>query len=475
LKQILLSLLGSILFLTACGQTLSVTQTTPVPIVDKTTSTPSPIPTNTSTSDPTETPTATITPLPTIPTFTPTFDARTIVTVTPAPKAECLKLDTTIKPEIYLPNKLEYPSPSITDKILEFLNKGGNGDSLVRRLGQIYSKVPYSGGYAFLDVTGDQVPEFIYVDLSYTEDPIVLSCKNGKYEILTILSGQHDFYAMEFEDLNSDGIPEIILTGTGGVSFPISTIYLNEWNGRRFSVLGRADILALRRIQIKDTDGNGTKEILFIGDNPGCISCKNFIPQRQRTLTYGWNGKEFVEISIEFELPGYRFQAIQDADAALIMGKYDRAIKLYKNVISNKKLDWWSPERMQYKQETYVLFPGITPRPVPTEDRSEYPRLAAYAYYHIMLLHLVQGQESGANIVYDTLRQKFGGDQYGQPYVEIATSFWNAYQSMHKMYDGCAAAIEYAAEHPEILTPLGSDYHGWQSRIYKPEDICPFR
>jgi hypothetical protein len=44
------------------------------------------------------------------------------------------------------------------------------------------------------------------------------------------------------------------------------------------------------------------------------------------------------------------------------------------------------------------------------------------------------------------------------------------------MYDGCAAAIQYAAEHPdEMLTPLGSDYHGWQSHIYVPVDVCPFR
>jgi len=49
------------------------------------------------------------------------------------------------------------------------------------------------------------------------------------------------------------------------------------------------------------------------------------------------------------------------------------------------------------------------------------------------------------------------------------------FTSTQKMYDGCAAAIQYAVEHPEILTPLGSDYHGWQSHIYRPADVCPFR
>ena len=114
--------------------------------------------------------------------------------------------------------------------------------------------------------------------------------------------------------------------------------------------------------------------------------------------------------------------------------------------------------------------------PVPgTPDPAEYPRLAAYAYYRIMLIHLVQGHDSEATTVYNTLQEKFGNDQYGSPYVEMATAFWEAYQSTHKMYDGCAAAIQYAAEHPDILIPLGSDYHGAQSHIYKPEDVCPFR
>ena len=115
-----------------------------------------------------------------------------------------------------------------------------------------------------------------------------------------------------------------------------------------------------------------------------------------------------------------------------------------------------------------------TPTPYPN-DLTEYPRLAAYAYYRIMLLHLVQGHESDAATVYNTLQEKFSNDPNGRPYVEMGIAFWNAYQSTHKMYDGCAAAIQYAAEHPDLLTPLGSDYHGWQSHIYKPEDVCPFR
>ncbi len=116
-----------------------------------------------------------------------------------------------------------------------------------------------------------------------------------------------------------------------------------------------------------------------------------------------------------------------------------------------------------------------TPSAVPAEDITEYPRLAAYAYYRIMLLHFAQGQESEAATTYQTLQETFGNDPYAHPYVEMASAFWEAYQSTHKMYDGCAAAIQYVVEHPEILIPLGSDYHGAQSHIYVPADVCPFR
>ena len=92
-----------------------------------------------------------------------------------------------------------------------------------------------------------------------------------------------------------------------------------------------------------------------------------------------------------------------------------------------------------------------------------------------MLLHLVQRQEIEAASTYQTLQETFGTDPYAAPYVKMATAFWDAYQSTHKMYDGCAMAIQFAVEHPEILVPLGSDYHGSQSKIYKPEDVCPFR
>ena len=463
----LLFVLG--LTLSACGT--SPTQSAP-PVQ---TSTPTLSPTVTQTPIP---PTSTVTPLPTIPTFTPPFDVSTIVTVTPAEKAECPTIDSTVNVRDHFPEILEYPSPNATDKILKFLNEGGNGETLVKRLDEIYMKSDFRGGYAIRDVTGDQVPEFLFIEINYFGKPIVFSCKNGSFEQLFVLSGDYDFwdYTIEIDDLVKDGVPEVIVTGTGGVSFPQSKIYMYEWDGQTFQILGTTGLSALRKVEIRDLDGNGTKEVIFNGDNPGCLSCSNFRPQRQRTIVLGWNGKEFAEIDNKFTSPDYRFQAVQDADAAVNTGELREAFSLYEEVISHKNLEWWSPERFAYEQDASIRWiPGITPIPEPTIDLTEYPRLAAYAYYRIMLLHLVQGQEAEAASTYQTLYETFGNDPYAAPYVEMASAFWESYQSTRKMYDGCAAAIQFAVEHPEILVPLGSDYHGWQSHIYEPADVCPFR
>jgi hypothetical protein len=171
----------------------------------------------------------------------------------------------------------------------------------------------------------------------------------------------------------------------------------------------------------------------------------------------------------------YRFQAVEDADRATLLGEYDSALSLYQDVIFSDKLDSWSEERaLQISARLEVWYGTPTPTAFP-EDKTEYPRLAAYAYYRMVILHTFLSEMEAAQVKYATLQEKFPTGSPGQPYVEMASAFWDAWQSTHKMYDGCAAAIGYAAAHPEILTPLGSDYHGQQSHIYVPADVCPFR
>jgi len=439
------------------------------------TTTSSPLPTATRTSFPAATPTASVTPLPTIPTFTPTFDASTIVTVTPAPKAECPKPSNPVQINFAIyPSGKKYVGHSTIDEILMFLNSGRQLEQLDNELKQIGSLNTIE------DITNDGISDLVIISGSVFQTVNILWCQSGKYNRFPkdIVEGEtlgSDKVIFELHDLNQNGIPEVLSIGNGRTGLNINIL---EWSGTNFHDL-TADETGLNAFmsyalsdgfELRDLNNDGVLEFILKGlpppsrDYPGD-------PLRSQTDIYFWNGKIYSSITT-FGAPRYRFQTIQDADTQALHGNYDEATRLYQDVIDSNKLDWWSKEKFEHNREAAINF--TTPFVI-APDKTEYPRLAAYTYYRIMLLHLVQGNESDATTTYNTLQQKFGSDAYGRPYVEMATAFWEAYQSAHKMYDGCAAAIQYAAERPEILIPLGSDYHGSQSHIYAAADVCPFR
>jgi hypothetical protein len=452
--RILWILITISILISACAPA---TQSTPIPIID--TATPSPLPTATPTriALPSATPTTSITPLPTIPTFTPTFDVSTIVTVTPAERARCPEPKSDLS--ISLPQKKEYIpdgdelNNEYIKPILEYLNEGGNPQSLLDELKTKYGSNKQMFG-EFLDFTNDGVDEIV---IRYPAFAIFL-CQEKQYKII-YQKGLIASYKI-YNDLNHNGSPEIvsnlnICSGTGCLSVDIQ-----EWDGTEFYSIGKSSIEGPVGIgyEFIDLDRDGINELVIKGERPSFTRAAGTIPTRIKTIIYTWNGQSYIESRVQYESPEYRFQAIQDADREVLYGNFESAISLYQDAIFSNKLEWWSHERQNYLDDTYSQSfeptPIIIPTPIP--DLTEYPSLAAYAYYRIMLLHLVQGHESDATTVYNTLQEKFGNDQYGRPYVEMATAFWNAYQSTHKMYAGCAAAIQYAAEHPDILIPLGT-------------------
>ncbi len=481
MKKLTTVFLTIIFLLSACGQS------SPVPVIENATSTPSPLAANTS--SPTHTPTASITLLPTIPTFTPTFDVSTIVTVTPAPKAEC-------------PKPIGYPEKDFN--LVEFKENGNyqNGQEAVLSFLNKYGAEVFVGyernarasaeeEIAFRDLTNDGAPELavrLAVSIASTSFEI-FGCRDGEYQVLLSIPSNSLGYApilFSIEDNNKNGIPELtILAGylsQGGHSY-----VAYEWDGQKF-----ANILspfyqhdpdskylwaeATGEIHYDDIDNDFLNELILDSGVPVWETYWSGLPWRNKRTYYKWNGQNYAPYKIEFAQPEFRFQAVQDGDLAFSQQEYDKALSLYQDGIFSDGLKGYSPEIRDNLRAQWDAGYGTNPTPTPYPIAvDEYPKLAAYAYYRIMLLHFAQGNESEATATYKTLQATFGKDSYAHPYVELATAFWEAYQSTHKMYDGCAVAIQYAVEHPEILIPLGSDYHGAQSHIYVPEDVCPFR
>jgi tetratricopeptide (TPR) repeat protein len=472
-KNLLIGLFICTFLLTTCRGTSPTAQMTPVSTVVQTTSTPSPFPTPTRTLVPSATSTASVTPLPTIPTFTPTFDVSTIVTVTPAPKAECPRENPSVVAKFATPSSDGSYEIHYAPEILDYLNSGG-----------IIEQLQDTGLEKIADITGDGVNEVGYGGFSIGYS--IFGCKDGKYQDILHFAGDFGAELGDVLDLNENGMPEVILYNL--VHYGYIDISVFEWDGNKYNSLIQIPsnyptefidwVSATEYPKFMDIDKDGLKEIVLVfyrlcgGFGDFCDGT----PRRQETTVLSWNGQNYVVQQNYYAPAQYRFQAIQDGDAAASQKEYDKAISLYQEAISSNMLKSYSLEisdnlRAQYDTQ-YGTTPTPTPHPIAVD---EYPKLAAYAYYRILLIYLVQGYESDAGTVYNTLQQKFGNDPYARPYAEMATAFWEAYQSTQRMYDGCAAAIQYAVEHPEILTPLGSDYHGWQSHTYAPADVCPFR
>ena len=111
-----------------------------------------------------QTPTSTITPLPTIPTFTPTFDVSTIVTVTPAEKAECPKENPDINSSFPTRTEEDYFIDN-SNQIQQYLNQGGSLDKAVKILA---SAPPENFERVWLsDITGDSIDELIFIDFTH--------------------------------------------------------------------------------------------------------------------------------------------------------------------------------------------------------------------------------------------------------------------------------------------------------------------
>ena len=424
----------------------------------------------------------TITPLPTIPTFTPTFDARTIVTATPAPKAVCPKEDPAVKINFLIPikfNEENVSSPQLMNdkKVLAYLNKGGSLSNLLAAL----QAGAMADRYRFQDFTGDGVKDLLidhFLGPNPYSDIRIYSCIDGTYKSFSAI--EDDWAPLQYasilgiKDLNKNGIPEIVIAVR-------PALLILEWQGSDFrrTELGGPHTQRYPA-EIKDINHDGLDEIIFTGKEIHYFGFNEDVyrgaPWRDEIVVFSWDGSDYIQHPSEYSTPEYRFQAIQDGDRLTLQHNYEQAFALYQSAIFSDQLKEWSPEMHSY--ELGILNANMNSRPTPTiphPDLTEYPRLAAYAYYRMIALHIDLGQMDAAQVNYATLQTKFPPGNPGHPYAEMATAFWDAYQSTGRMYNACGAAIAYADAHPEILIPLGSDYHGAQSHTYVPADVCPFR
>ena len=402
------------------------------------------------------------------------------------------------------PEEILHEYPAYFQKILDFLNAGGEPEYLHNYLGL------QPDSWAEVDMTGDGIPELVMSVYGVH----ILMCENGHYEdLLHFLIGDDPFLSsriMAINDMNLDGVPELVIRGVimsagvfiyriyewDGVSFQsliwseqelaswfytptgIALNWYSYWapytlsyNQQVMSIAGLGDT-------VQDTDGNGTLELIIHSDIP-IPKYRYDGPWRKTKQIYMWNGSFFNLAQLSIEPPIYRFQAVEDGDRLSLLGNYQEAMNLYKAAIFDKTLYAWSMDN--YSAQFAAEGQGLpTPEFIPI-DQEEYNNLAAYAYYRIMLLYILQNETGEAHIAYTDLQAISPDNQQGHIYAEMAIEFWGKYQSTKSIGEACSAAIKFAEGHKDnIYTYLGNFYnftnsHGGQSHFYTSWDLCPFK
>jgi hypothetical protein len=404
----------------------------------------------------------------------------------------------------------------IEQPILDFLNKGGSPDKVIDAFTIGFEE--NEGRFFQQDITHDKVPELIVNDFLLH----IFGCRNGQYT--TLLKIDPNGYSIasswifQIHDMNQNGIPDLIIgEWRGDINLYYPTKYrIMEWDGAHFKDLitqpefqsrygaggaseGHVWIEDLwsytetdeKHVEVSDIDNNGTSEFILRGGLPAHPDTRAHGPWRAEINIYMWNGEGFVIYSEEPATPTYRFQVIQDADYALSDGDYKKALLLYQDVISNKKLEWWSNER--YFHEMQVVQAGYTgslpPPPTPTPllpNNSEYQYLSAYSYYRMMTIYAKLENSTEAKLFYEILKEQYPHNIEGYVFSKLATTFWDEFLSTSNLASACSKAIEFTNKNTfEIFNYLGDvntdesyDWinHGWDNGYYYTiNDICPFK
>ncbi|MFZ6028189.1 MAG: hypothetical protein ACOYYS_10790 [Chloroflexota bacterium] len=401
-----------------------------------------------------------------------------------------------IRPDFDFPGYFE--TNDIQEQLLAYLNDGGSLELAQAAFESEFKAIEMA------DVTGDGVNELV----GLMPQLWVAACRDGEYIELYSDPEAPDLEGIvAIRDINQDGVVEIAFYGA--LLYSWATYYrIFAWDGDDFrdliqqgedtpAWLAFADAQGLFWYEggyigesavggsftsgvLQDLDGDGTEEFVAdIGVRQKHDILRNG-PWRRVQETYQWDGEHYMFVGLTIDPPEYRFQAVQDGDRMVYIGKYEEALALYQTAIFSDQVIAWSPEHYLAQVDGFT-YGTTTPTPI-AYDSEEYNHLAAYAYFRILSLHIAQGYVSDAQVVYDTLQQKFPAGQSGGIYTETAIGFWEKYQATHDIVQACEVAIEHAETNLEEFfyylgdVQGGDDYRfGYQGHEYVPSDVCPFK
>jgi len=363
---------------------------------------------------------------------------------------------------------------------LDYLNAGGSPFNIPPRYDPTFNR----------DLTGDGVAELIF---EYWEI-YILGCRDGEWSLLMEVPYDFNLWGPSVwlvSDANRNALPElVILVSTltqAGADFMVF-----EWDGDSFrSLLAPSGSSPFRpsmwndvynsvvvEPSFRDTDEDGDLELVFHSGIPVWEIFGSGLPWREQDDIFEWDGDRYVPFDSLLSTPEYRFQAVQDGDHHTLFSRYDDAIASYQDAIFSDKLDWWSPAKREALREAY--FQGLSElvKPtaaIPPPDPDEFPNLAAYSRFRMMLVYALRGWLPELETAYESLQDRYSPEREGGQYTQMARAFMDAFETSGDIAGACDAAIDRANQAPTTaLFYISAQHHGWQSEQYKVGDLCPF-
>jgi hypothetical protein len=285
---------------------------------------------------------------------------------------------------------------------------------------------------------------------------------------------------IEVNDINNNGIAEVVIT-TQTCNGGCTDVQILEWDGITFHDLLNWQypylnpsvkyLDALKDLVITDVDDDGNSEII-LEDGPPLGNLAAYLggyPWRNKTFVFKWDMTQYSLIRFEFEPPYYRFEALHDGDQATLVGDFSKALSFYEQAIFDETLEWWSYERWKYVDSWHMSNYGGIPSPTPlSPDQDADTNLIAYARYRIVLLHSLQGSIGDAQAAYNTLHVEHGLGMNGYIFAQMATIFWDEFESSGDVAEACQEVNSFAVIHSEEIGLILPYYY--QELV---EKICP--
>ena len=346
--------------------------------------------------------------------------------------------------------------------ILDFLNQGGALEELDQALyDAVVANLPTA--VASADFTGDgllDVAVSVFDPTSSLYPPagqlLVYTCVQGQYELAFLQETQATYggpHLWFWQDLNADGAAELVYSETQcGAHTCFEDVQVLSWTpeGIRFLMEPSTMDLPYARVGITDFNGDGIFQIEVSGSGFGSVGAG---PQRE--ISRIWEYAPFQGVWT----PGgdilgpsnYRIHALHDAETTAWNGEMDIALVLYWRVIQDPALEAWA------------------------QPEIEWANLSAFAYYKLVALYTLRGEESQAVEVLEEMGERVGEESSQRVYYEMAILFRDVYAAS-SLENACVSTAGFAGSNREtILEPLGSLVFGYANRDFDPEDMCPVR